>query len=63
MNFDLRNVIVNIKRLILAGSNKKEMTRDDMWPIEESETCQVLTDQLEKEWIKATKRFFFKFKK
>lgn len=37
-------------RLILDGF-KKELTKEDMWQIEEKETCRILTEQLEKEWL------------
>jgi hypothetical protein len=36
-------------RLILAGY-KKDLTRKDMWRIDEKEMCKKLTEKLETEW-------------
>jgi hypothetical protein len=36
---------------------KKNITREDMWEIENSETTKFLTEKLEKEWNENAQRF------
>lgn len=41
-----------INPMIVAGY-KKDLTREDMWDIDEHEQCNYLTQKLEHEWKKA----------
>jgi len=43
-------------RLILAGY-KTDLTRKDMWRIEEKEMCKHLTEKLEKEWNQIAEKY------
>jgi hypothetical protein len=37
---------------MISTGYKKNLTRDDMWDIDEEEKCYHLTQKLEKEWDK-----------
>jgi hypothetical protein len=35
---------------MIVKGYRKNLTEEDMWNIDESESCSYLTEQLEKEW-------------
>jgi hypothetical protein len=37
---------------LISTGYKKDLTREDMWDIDEDEKCEFLTEKLEKEWNK-----------
>ncbi len=47
-------------RLIRKGF-KRDLTREDMWEIDFSETSECVTDKLEFEWNQAVAKYLLKF--
>ncbi len=45
-----------INDLILTG-HKRDLVRDDLWSIDESESSEVLTNKLEKSWNSVSKDY------
>ena len=55
-NNSLYTFNLNVYRLIVNG-HKRDLTREDLWEIEEDESTKLLTIKLEKVWNEASKKY------
>ena len=49
-------MLIHSKRLIKKGF-KRDLTRQDMWEIDSSETSEIVTKKLEREWNKGMENY------
>ena len=50
----------NLNRIIVKGF-RRNLTKMDMWQIEESESSEYLTQELEKHWNEVAQKYLFFF--
>lgn len=42
---------------MITNGSKKKLTKQDMWQIDETESCELLTSQLEEEWNELAQKY------